>query len=123
MLHPIFSLLVRRPDLIADHLSGYSALVHEEVSSLGTELVERAVAVVVAAVAMVTFLTLAGVAVLIGAVNGFHWTQLVVPGVALAIAIAGALFAKKPMTSDRFAEVKQQVHADLATLRAAGDPS
>lgn len=121
MLHPLFSLIVRRPDLVAEHAAGYAALVHGEVASLGVELVERLVALVVAAIAAVTFLTLAGVAVMVGTTSGYHWSLLAVPGVALLVAVLGAWFAKKPMTPNRFAEVKDQVRADLDALRTAGE--
>ena len=119
MLHPIFSLLIRRPDLVADHVAGYSALVQEQVASFGTEVLARVVALVVAAVAAITFLTLCGVAIMVGAVNHeFHWTLIVVPGIALAIAIGGVLLARKPLTSNRFGEVKAQFRADMNVLRS-----
>jgi len=32
MLHPLFSTIVQRPDLIVDHLSAYSELLQKEAS-------------------------------------------------------------------------------------------
>lgn len=120
MLHPIFSLLIRRPELLADHVAGYSALVQEQVASLGAEVVARLLALVVAAVAAITFLTLCGVAIMMGTVHDeFRWSLVVVPGVALGVAVAGLLFARKPLTPNRFAEVKAQVRADAQALKAA----
>jgi hypothetical protein len=48
MLHPLFSTIVQRPDLVVDHLSAYAALFQEEASDAGAELVTRAVAWAVA---------------------------------------------------------------------------
>lgn len=39
MVHPVFSVLISRPDLVMDHAAGYAALVQEEASSVGVEVV------------------------------------------------------------------------------------
>jgi hypothetical protein len=42
MLHPIFSVLIHKPELVIDHFAGYAALVQEEASSVGGEVAKRA---------------------------------------------------------------------------------
>jgi hypothetical protein len=121
MLHPIFSTLVTRPDLIVDHLSGYTALFGEETKSVGTEVVVKAAAWVLMGLMLMLFLTLAGTAVMLGVLHGqFHWALVAVPGVALLLAIAALLVAKKPLSGGHYAEFKSQIESDVASLRAAG---
>ncbi|RYF36056.1 MAG: hypothetical protein EOO25_21515, partial [Comamonadaceae bacterium] len=60
MIHPIFSVLIRRPELVVDHVAGYAALAREEASSVGAEVTRRAIAWGVAAVGLLVGLVLAG---------------------------------------------------------------
>ena len=71
MVHPIFSVLVTRPELVMDHVAGYAALVQEEASTVGVQVAKRAVAWAVAVLALIVFLVLAGVAVMLGGAVGF----------------------------------------------------
>lgn len=120
MLHPLFSTIVQRPDLVMDHVSAYAALFHEEASDAGAELVARAVAWVIAVLAAAVFVGLAGTAVMLGALqNQFHWALVMVPGIALAIAIGAALRARKPFANERFPELKAQIDSDARALRMA----
>jgi O-antigen/teichoic acid export membrane protein len=121
MLHPIFSVLISKPELVMDHVAGYASLVREEASSVGTEVAKRAIAWGVTLVSALLFLVLAGVAVMLGAVHeSFHWALVLVPGVALALAVAGFLVARKPMPQNAFTELKAQLDADAEALRAIG---
>ena len=120
MLHPLFSTIVQRPDLVVDHLSAYAALFQEEASEAGSELVARVVAWAVAVVAAAVFLCLAGTAVMLGVLhNQFHWALMVVPGIALTILVVAILRARKPFASDRFPELKAQIDSDARALRMA----
>ena len=84
MVHPIFSVLVTRPELVMDHVAGYAALVQEEASTVGVQVAKRAVAWGVAVLALFVFLLLAGVAVMLGVMHGeFHWVLVLVPATAL----------------------------------------
>ncbi|WP_295857418.1 phage holin family protein [uncultured Xylophilus sp.] len=122
MFHPLISVLIRKPDLVMEHLAGYGALVHEEVAAVGSELVHRAIAWGVAGVMGAVFVTLAGIAAMLGAVNGSaHWALFVVPLIALVIAVIAVVMARKPLSATRFEEIKAQVDADIVALRAAGD--
>ena len=120
MLHPIFSTLVTRPDLIVDHLSGYTALLGEETKSIGTEVVVKIMGWVMMGMLLMLSLGLAGVALMIGALHGFHWALVAVPAGALVLAIGAFLMARKPLGDDHYTEFKTQLKTDVATLRAAG---
>ena len=120
MLHPLFSTIIQRPDLVVDHLSAYAALFQEEAGDIGAELLTRVIAWVMAVFSAVMFLVLTGTAVMLGFVNNqFHWALVVVPAVALLLTIAAALIARKPMPSKRFPEIKAQIDSDARALRNA----
>lgn len=122
MLHPIFSLLINRPELVVDHVAGYAALVQQEAASASTDVVRRAAAWAVTILSAALFLGLAGGAVMLGMLHGqFHWVLVAVPGCMLAIALIAYGIAKKPMAADRFNEIKAQLQADMQTLRTVNE--
>ncbi len=119
MLHPLFSTLVQRPDLVVDHLSAYAALFQDEASSAASALVGRAVAWVLVALSAVVFLGLAGTALMLGLLqNQFHWGLVAVPGFALGLLLIAFFVAKKPLQSERFTELKAQMDSDKRALRS-----
>ncbi|RZI70921.1 MAG: hypothetical protein EOP80_15975 [Variovorax sp.] len=120
MIHPIFSVLIRRPELVLEHVSGYAALLREEASTAGLEVAKRAIAWGVTLVGLLLFLILAGVAVMLGTIHGFHWSLVIVPGLALAMALVGLVVARKHMPPETFMELKAQLDADAQALRAIG---
>lgn len=120
MLHPIFSILVRRPDLLVDHVSGYAALIHEEATEVGAELLQRSLAWAAAAVCGALFLVLAGVALMLGVMlNQFHWVLIAVPVVLLVLMGVAITRARAPLQTDAFVELKAQVDRDAQALRTA----
>ncbi|MGJ7580699.1 phage holin family protein [Variovorax sp. RHLX14] len=121
MLHPIYSTVLGHPELIADHIANYSALIRQEVAQASRGLIVRAVAGVLAVVSALLALGLAGVAVMLGSVNGnFHWALVIVPGVALLIAAVAAYLAMKPVLSNSFDDLKAQLSADMHAMHVAG---
>lgn len=121
LVHPIFSVLVSRPELVMDHVAGYAALVQEEATSAGTEVAKRAAAWAVCGVGALLFLVFAGVAVMLGAMHGeFHWALVVVPAVPLVLAAVAFGKARRPMPAKAFAELKAQLDADAQVLRTLG---
>jgi hypothetical protein len=124
MLHPIFSTLIHRPELVIDHVAGYAALVQEEASSVGGEVARRAIAWAVAVVGLLVFLVLAGVAAMLGVMQGqFHWILAVTPAVPLLLAIGAWNVARKRLPAQAFAELKAQLDADAQALRTIGASS
>jgi hypothetical protein len=121
IVHPIFSVLMSRPELVLEHLSGYATLAQEEASSAGTELGKRGVAWAVCGVGALLFLVFTGVAVMLGALHhDFHWALVLVPAVPLVLAIFGFLQARKPLPARAFAELRRQLDADTQALRTLG---
>jgi hypothetical protein len=121
MLHPIFSVLIRRPELVIDHVAGYAALVQEEASTVGVEVAKRVIAWGVAVLSLVVFLVLAGVAVMLGAMQGgFHWVLVAAPGAALLLSVAAWSVARQRLPAEAFSELKAQIDADAHALRTVG---
>ncbi len=121
MLHPIFSTLVQRPDLVVDHLSGYAALVRQEASSAGEELLGRVMAWMLAVLLAMVFLGLAGTALMLGLLQDrFHWVLIAVPGCVLVTALVAWLVASRSQVSERFPELKSQIDSDTRALRTLG---
>ncbi|CAA9415055.1 MAG: hypothetical protein AVDCRST_MAG51-2084 [uncultured Ramlibacter sp.] len=120
IVHPIFSVLVSRPELVMDHVAGYAALVQEEASSVGSEVAKRAIAWAVCAFCGLVFLLLAGVAAMMGAVHEFHWALVLVPAIPLVLALLAWNVARQPLPAKAFAELRAQMDADAQALRTLG---
>lgn len=121
MLHPVFTTLIKRPDLVADHVTAYVELVQQEASGLGADWVKRGVAWAFAAFGALLFLVLAGVALMLGAVTQFHWMLLAVPGTVLLLTLIALSRARTPQREERFKELKAQLQSDAQALREAAD--
>lgn len=121
MLHPIFSLLVRRPDLAVDHVAAYASLVQQEAATASALWLKRLLAWILFGLSASVFLTLAGVAVMLGVMhNQFHWALVLVPAAVLVATLIALQSARRPMPDQAFAEVRAQLGADLQALQAAG---
>ncbi|WP_348064568.1 hypothetical protein [Polaromonas sp.] len=117
----MFSVLVRRPDLLVDHVSGYAALIREEASEAGVELLQRSLAWTLAAMLGLAFLMLTGVALMLGVLmQQFHWVLVAVPAVMLVLTLAAVFKARTPLRSNSFADVKAQIDRDAQALRMVG---
>jgi len=122
MLHPIFSTVVSRPDLVVDHLAAYVDLATQEATSTGNDLLVRVAGMVLAGLLAFLFLGLAGVALMLGLLQDrFHWALLAVPGAVLLLAAVVLLATRRPPPGQRFAELRRQFAADLGLLRTSGD--
>ncbi len=124
MLHPIFSVLVRRPDLVLAHLAGYAGLIRAEAFSVGLQVVGCVIAAAVAVVGVLVFLILAGVAAMFAAMHQqFRWALLAVPAIPLVVAIAATLMALRKVPQRAFTELRAQMDTDAQTLRTLGAQS
>jgi hypothetical protein len=122
MLHPIFSTVLRHPELIADHAANYAALLRLEAAQASRGLIARLVAGVLAAVSAMLALGLAGTAVMLGMLHGsFHWALVAVPGIAVLIALVAGYVAARPSEFHGFSDLRSQVDADIQALRTAGE--
>lgn len=113
---------LRRPDLLVTHASNYVGLVKEEVSQTFTSLKLRAIGGAVAAVATILALIFTGIALMLGALHGFAWLLVLVPGTAWLVAGVGAFIAVKPNAAAGVQELKGQLSADLMAIKIAGEP-
>ena len=120
MVHPIFSVLITRPELVVDHVAGYAALVQEEASTVGLEVAKRVIAWAVAVLGLLVFLVLSGIAVMLGAVHEFHWALILTPGTALLASLVAWTVARQRLPSKAFTELKAQLDADAQALRTLG---
>ncbi len=119
MLHPLFSLLIQRPELALDHAAGYAALVRNEAAEAGAQYVRRLLAWALAILGLAVFLGLAGVALMLGTLhNQFQWVLVLVPGAVLLLALTALAAARRPLPGEAFAEVRAQLDADLQALHA-----
>ena len=101
-----------------DHMAAYAALLQEEASAAGAEVLSRAVAWLLVAIAAGLFFLLAGTALMLGVLqNQFHWVLVAIPGVALLMGAMAFVQAKKPFKSERFPEVRAQLDSDARALR------
>jgi hypothetical protein len=122
MFHPIYSTLLGHPELVADHLANYGALIKAEALEAKRSVVKRAIAGAVAVVAGLLGLVFAGVAIMLGGVNGsFHWVLLAVPGLTLLAAAIAAAIAVRPSTFHGFQDLQAQLSADMHAMHVAGE--
>jgi hypothetical protein len=121
MLHPIFSTVLRHPELIAEHASNYAALLRLETAEASRGLIARLIAGVLAAVSAMLALGLTGTAIMLGALQGFHWVLVAVPGASAVVALIAGYVAARPIAFHGFDELRSQVDADVHALRAAGE--
>lgn len=118
MLHPLFSTLIQRPDLLVEHVSAYSVLFQHEATQAGSMLVKRSIAWVIVAICGLVFVLFAGFALMLGTLlNQFHWTLLAVPGSALLLMLVAISKAKATLAEARFTELKMQINSDIQALK------
>lgn len=121
MLHPIFSTVLGHPELVADHVANYAALVRQETAEAGRGLMARLIAGVLAAASAMLALGLIGVAVMMGVLHGsFNWVLVIVPAVAIAVAAICTYIAARPSVGHGFDDLRAQLDADLQALHDAG---
>ena len=118
MLHPLFSTLIQRPDLVVKHVSAYAALFNQEASVASAQLIRRSVAWALAGVCGCVFLMLAGIALMMGFLtNQFHWILVVVPGTVLLMTMIALVNARQALPTEHFPELKAQIESDARALR------
>jgi uncharacterized membrane protein len=122
MFHPIFSTVLGHPDLVAEHLANYGALIRQETQEASHGVVAKVIAGVLAAVSGMLALGLIGIAVMLGVLHGsFHWVLVAVPAVAVLVAVGSALVAARPRPFHAFSDLRSQLDADVQALRVAGE--
>ncbi len=119
MLHPLFSTVVHRPDLVLDHLSAYAALLQAEASVAGHDWLQRVLAWALVAAGALLFVVFAGVALMVSLVLAqFHWVLVAVPGFFLMVALLAYARARQHQPPQAFADLKAQFDNDARALRS-----
>ena len=121
MIHPLLRLIATQPQLLADHAEAYAGLVGEDLSRTASIWTQRVVLYVVALALVAVAVTLTGVALMFWSVTpaanmNAPWALIATPAVPFVIAI-GCLLGARRKGVDTFADLKQQVAADLVMLR------
>ena len=124
-MSPLLTLLATQPQLLAEHLQGYSALLNEELRLAGQRWRRQALLQVAAFCSLSVAIVLGGVALMLWAVTEALseralWVLWATPMLPLVIAVVCLLMARKPADTESFANLGRQLNADMALLRAAG---
>lgn len=123
-IHPLLRLVATQPQLLADHAEAYAGLVGEELGKSAAQWKRRALLNAMAFGLAAAALVLAGVALMLWAT--LPAAQMQAPWVLIATPAATGLIAfvcglaGRDRNADSFADLRQQLTADLALLREMG---
>jgi hypothetical protein len=118
MLHPLIATVIQRPDLVVEHVAAYASLINQEAKTAGSQILRRSVSWALAIICGSIFVSLSGVALMLGFLQGqFHWILLAVPGTALILTVIAVHDARKALPTEHFPELKAQLDSDALALR------
>lgn len=121
-MHPLLTLLATKPQLLVDHAQAYAALFSEEFSLARAQWRKVVLWQALALCFLGVTAVLGGAALMLWAVTPvaqIHtpWLLWLTPLLPLAMATACQLAARKQTRRDAFANLSQQIDADMAMLR------
>lgn len=116
-MHPLFLTIIRRPDLVLNHLSAYASLLAQEANQASQSLVNRVLIWLIAVFSVAICLVLSGTALMLGVLqNQFHWVLVAVPGAMALCALCAFAWTKKIIWESHFSNIKTQLLNDSAAL-------
>lgn len=119
MLHPLFSTLVHRPDLVVDHVAAYATLLQSEAQTAGSQWLSRVLTWAVVLLGALLFTLFAGVALMLGLLmERFHWMLVALPSLCLLVTALAGVRATRSVPSQAFADLKAQLEEDARVLRS-----
>lgn len=119
MLHPLFSTLVYRPDLVIDHGAAYATLLQAEAQDAGGHWLARMLAWAGVAAGAMLCVVFAGLALMLGLMmERFHWVLVLVPSACLLLTLLAYVRANRPLPAHAFADLKAQFDEDVRALRS-----
>ena len=119
-MHPLCLTILRRPDLVVNHLSAYTALLAKEASDASRTIVNHVLIWIMVVVFGCIGLGLAGIALMLGVLqNQFHWILVAVPGAMMLCSIIALACTKKAVLSGFFSNIKSQFFSDAQAIRVA----
>jgi cytochrome bd-type quinol oxidase subunit 2 len=126
-MHALLALLATRPQLLVDHACAYAALVDEEFDIAFAAWRRRVALLAVALCCVVVAAVLAGVALMLWAVNPVlqsyaPWVLWSTPMLPLLGAATCLVLARNAKPNNAFANLGRQISADISMLRAASAP-
>ncbi len=121
-MHPMFNLIMTRPQLLAAHAHAYGDLLAVEWPRAMASVKRQALLHTLAGVGLFAALLLAGVAAMLCAVlpvatMAAPWWLVVVPALPAAAAVACLVAARAGAAQSLLDPLRQQLRADLAMLR------
>jgi hypothetical protein len=117
VIHPLFPVILRRPELLARHLLNHVDLLRAEFAEAKRAVVLKAVAGLAAGMSLLLALGLSALAVMLSVVERFHWALVAVPALAWAVFVGCAVAATRAAVQPKMEEVREQVEVDLDLLR------
>lgn len=128
MLHPIFRILVSKPELLADHVAGYGHLVAQQAAEIKTHLQRSVWLAVTVVIGAGVGLGLGGMALLLAGALPLDrmpmpWLLVVVPLTPLLVAAGAALALRRRPAAHALNTLREQLAADAAMLHEAGASS
>jgi polysaccharide pyruvyl transferase WcaK-like protein len=121
-MHPLFLTIIRRPDLVINHLSAYASLLVQEANQASQSLVNRVLISLIAVLSMAICVVLSGTALMLGVLqNQFHWVLVAVPGAMALCALCAFACTKKIIWTSHFNNIKTQLFNDAAALSTAAE--
>ena len=119
-------LVATQPQLLADHVEAYAALVNDEMGDAVSAWTRRVLLSAVALGLLGVGAVLGGVALMFWAVMPALdvpaiWALLMVPAVPIAVSLLCLLACRRELPS-AFADMKQQFAVDFAMLREVSSP-
>ncbi|MDN3920651.1 hypothetical protein [Roseateles violae] len=126
MIHPLFTTLATRPQLLVEHLGAYAQLAAAEAGESAALLRRRLTLLAVAALSGLLGLALGGVALLLLAVVPTEqmphgWLLIAVPALPLLLALSCGLQLGRQARTPAFELLRHQLSQDAALLREAGE--
>lgn len=126
MIHPLFRLLLSRPQMLAEHVGAYAELASAEAAEAAAVLRTRTLMALAAVASFLLGLGLAGVALLLLAAlplaqMPMPWLLALVPLTGLALGLGFWRAARQQPPAPAFALLRRQVALDAALLRESDE--
>ncbi|HEY0819724.1 MAG TPA: phage holin family protein [Rhizobacter sp.] len=121
-MHPLLHLVIREPNLLADHAGAYAELLGEEIGSASAQWKRKALLSAVALSCAGVGAVLVGVALMLWAVippenMNAPWALIVAPLVPLGAAVACWVSAQSQTGPRAFEQMRRQLREDAAMLK------
>ena len=124
MIHPLIRLIATEPQLLAEHVGAYAALISDEARQVQQRWALKILLGTLAVFFLCVAVVLAGVAILLWAVtpalsDGAQWALGAAPAVPALLGLAAGLAARRPAAEHAFASIQAQVASDLRMISEA----